>query len=212
MEQLTLLFEQHGYFFLFGLGFLEFIGAPIAGVPMLIAAGGLAAAGGISIYGTIVAAAAGGFFADIIWYSTARWRGRGLVDSVCGLSSNPKACVLGVEKKLASLGPGYLLPAKFIPGVGNLVAAASGFAPVSFGAFLLLDGLGVLAWASVFSGLGWVFSAQVELAVSWAGQFVLWLVAGGGALMGAAGAWRVMKVRMHRAGHQTMLESSSTNA
>jgi len=204
MQTITLLFEQHGYLLLFGLGFVEFIGAPIAGVPLLIAAGGLAAAGGLSAPALILAAALGGFSADIVWYSAARLRGRGVVDTVCGLSSNPSACVLGVEKKLSSVGPWFLLPAKFIPGAGNLVAAASGFTPVSLAAFLILDGLGVLAWASVFTGLGWILSAQVEQGVQWASQFSIWLFALAGSLVGAAGAWRVAKVRMHRIGHQAM--------
>lgn len=204
MEQLTLLFEQHGYLLLFGIGFVEFIGAPIAGAPLLIAAGGLAAAGGGSIPLMVLAAGLGGYSADVLWYSTARLRGRGLVDTVCGLSSNPKACVLAVEKRVVAVGPWFLLPAKFIPGAGNLVAAASGFVPVSLGAFLILDGLGVMAWASVFTGVGWVFSDQVEGAVGWASQFSVWLVAVAGVLVGAAGAWRVLKVRAHRVGHEAM--------
>jgi len=207
MEQITLLFEQHGYPLLFGLGFVEFIGAPIAGTPMLIAAGGLAAAGGLSGPAIILAAALGGFSADIFWYSAARIRGRGLVDTVCGLSSNPMACVLSVEQKVSSMGPWFLLPAKFIPGAGNLVAAASGLTPVSLGAFLVLDGLGVLAWASVFTGLGWIFSAQVGQVIQWASQFTAWLVALAGLLVGGAGAWRVLKVRMHRSMHQAMEET-----
>ncbi len=207
MEQLTLLFEQHGYLLLFGIGFVEFIGAPVAGAPILIAAGGLAAAGGGSLPLMALAAGFGGFSADVLWYLAARFRGRGLVDLVCGLSSNPKACVLGVEKKVAAVGPLYLLPAKFVPGAGNLVAAASGFAPVALTAFLILDFIGVMAWAAVFTGVGWVFSSQVEQATEWASQFTIWLVALAGVLVGAAGAWRILKVRMHRIGHAAMEEA-----
>ena len=204
MEQFTLVFEQHGYLLLFGIGFLEFIGAPIAGIPLLIAAGGLAAVGGVSVPAIVLAAALGGLTADVVWYSAARFRGRGLVDTVCGLSSNPKACVLSVERRVASVGPWYLLPAKFIPGAGNMVAAASGFTGISLGAFLILDGLGLLAWASAYTGMGWIFSAQVEQMIQWASQFTIWIVALAALLIGAAGAWRVAKVRMHRVEHQAM--------
>ena len=204
MENLTLLLETHGYLLLFGLGFLEFIGAPIAGVPLLIAAGGLAAMGAVSVPLIVLATAFGALTADTVWYSLARIRGRGLVDRVCGLSSNPRACVLSVERRVAAVGPWYLLPAKFIPGVGNMVAAASGFAGISLGAFVIMDGLGGLAWAAVYTGVGWVFSAQVEHLIDWASQFTLWIGAGAGLLIGAAGAWRVAKVRMHRVGHRAM--------
>ena len=159
MEQLTLLLVQFGYPLLFGLGFLEFIGAPIASVPVLIVAGGLAASGDVSVPGIILAAALGGLLADSLWYGAARLRGRSLVDSVCGLSSNPMACVLTVERKVSAVGPVFLLPANFIPGAGNLVAAASGLTGMTVGAFLIMDGLGVLAWATVYAGVGWIFSA-----------------------------------------------------
>jgi len=204
MEQFTLVFEQHSYLLLFGLGFLEFIGVPIAGIPLLIAAGGLAAAGGVSVPAIVLAAALGGLTADVVWYSAARFRGRGLVDTVCGLSSNPMACVLSVERRVAAVGPWYLLPAKFIPGAGNMVAAASGFTGISLGAFLILDGFGLIAWASVYTGVGWVFSAQVEKMVQWASHFTIWFVALAALLIGSAGAWRVVKVRMHRVGHRAM--------
>jgi membrane protein DedA with SNARE-associated domain len=85
-----------------------------------------------------------------------------------------------------------------------MVAAASGFTGISLGAFLILDGLGLLAWASVYAGVGWIFSAQVEQMIQWASQFTIWLVALAALLIGAAGAWRVAKVRMHRVEHQAM--------
>ncbi|MFG1691046.1 DedA family protein [Gemmatimonadota bacterium] len=204
MEQLTLLLEQYGYPLLFGLGFLEFIGAPIASVPVLIVAGGLAASGGVSVPGIILSAALGGLLADSLWYGAARLRGRGLVDSVCGLSSNPMACVLTVERKVAAVGPAYLLPAKFIPGAGNLVAAASGLTGMTVGAFLVMDGLGVLAWATVYAGVGWIFSAQVDLAIEWATGFASWLVGGALVLIAVAGVWRFVKTHMHRGMHDSM--------
>ena len=206
MEQLAVLLERYGYGLLFGVGLLEFAGAPIASVPILIVAGSLASTGVVSFPGIIVSAALGGLLGDLTWYGAARWRGRGLRDTVCGLSSNPSACVIGVERRVRTVGPKYLLPAKFIPGAGNLVAAASGFAGISIGTFLLLDGLGLLIWALVYGGAGWVFSAQVEQLVQWASGFTLWLVAGASALIGGAAAWRVAKVNLHRARHRALRE------
>ena len=204
MEQLTPILEQYGYPLLFGLGFLEFIGAPIASVPVLIVAGGLAASGDVSVPGIILAAALGGLLADLLWYGAARLRGRGLVDSVCGLSSNPMACVVDVERRVAAVGPAFLLPAKFIPGAGNLVAAASGLTGMTLGAFLVMDGLGVLAWATVYAGAGWIFSAQVDQVIQLATGLASWLVGGSLLLITGAGVWRFMKVRMHRGMHDSM--------
>jgi len=209
MEQLTQLLDNYGYVLLFGVGFLEFVGAPIASVPVLIVAGALASMGGSSMPGIVASAALGGLLGDLTWYGVARWRGERLVDTVCGLSSNPMACAIGVERRVRAIGPKFLVPAKFLPGAGNLVAAASGLAGIPLRAFVLLDGLALLIWASVYSVAGWIFSAQVELMIEWASGFTLWLVGIAGALIGGAAAWRVAKVYMHRSRHEVMRAATS---
>lgn len=202
MEEAILLFKEHGQLILFAVGFLEFIGAPFAGVPVLVAAGGVAAAQGLSFPGMVLATALGGLMADGTWYTLARLRGHGIVHWVCGLSSNPRACALSVERKVATVGPLFLLPAKFVPGAGNMVAAASGFTGIPAGTFLALDFVGLLAWASAYMGVGWVFSAQVEVAVEWGSRITIWLLAGAVFLVVAALVWKILKIRMHRMAHQ----------
>jgi len=204
MDHLTLLLQQYGYVLLFGVGFLEFAGAPIASVPVLVIAGALASVGDASLGSIIVSAALGGLLGDLVWYSLARWRGRGLVDTVCGLSSNPMACVLSVERRVEAVGPGFLLPAKFMPGAGNLVAAASGFAGMKLKTFLMLDLIALLIWAGVYSTLGWLFAPQLDPIVRWATAFPLWIIGLAAALIVGAGAWRLAKIRMHRERHAAM--------
>jgi membrane protein DedA with SNARE-associated domain len=112
------------------------------------------------------------------------------------------ACVLGVEKRIRAVGPRYLLLSKFIPGVGNLAAAASGFAGVGAWRFLLLDGAALGLWATAYAGLGRIFSTQVEVVIEWVlglGRLALVLAA---ILILAAGMWRFVKVRMHRPHHE----------
>jgi membrane protein DedA with SNARE-associated domain len=212
MEQLALLLDQYGYALLFVVGFLEYAGAPIASVPVLVVAGALSAMGGPPLPGIVLAAALGGLLGDLVWYSVARWRGQGIVDTVCALSSNPMACIIGVQKRLKAVGPRYLLPAKFLPGAGNLVAAASGFSCLRLRTFLLMDGLGLLIWASVYGGVGWLFSAQVESAIEWASSFTIWLVAAGSALIAGAATWRIAKVHMHKAAHEAMRAAEASPA
>jgi membrane-associated protein len=204
MEELALLLDQWGYVLLFGMGFLEFAGAPIASVPVLVIAGALASSGDTSLPSIIVSAALGGLLGDLTWYGLARWRGPGLVDIVFGLSSNPMACVLGVERRVRAVGPGFLVPAKFLPGAGNLVAAASGFAGMRMRTFALLDLLALIIWAGVYASLGWLFAPQLGPFLKWASASTLWIVGLAAALIVGAGAWRIAKVRMHRAGHEAM--------
>jgi membrane protein DedA with SNARE-associated domain len=202
MEHLAVLLERYGYALLFAVGFLEFIGAPIASVPVLVVAGALASIGSLPLPGIIVAAASGGLASDLIWYGAARVRGRGLVDVVCGLATNPMACVMGVEKRLRSIGPLYLLPSKFLPGAGNLAAAASGYAGIGLGKFIALDGMALLLWASAYSIAGWIFAAQVEQMIDWASGFTLLILMGAAGLITSAAVWRFLKVRMHRPHHE----------
>jgi membrane protein DedA with SNARE-associated domain len=111
--------ECYGYLLLFVVGFLEYAGAPIASIPVLVVAGALAAMGGIPLPGIVLAAALGGLTSDLIWYAAARTRGQRLVDVVCGLATNPMACVTVIERRIRAVGPLYLLPSKFIPGGGQ---------------------------------------------------------------------------------------------
>ena len=55
MEQLAFLLDQYGYALLFAVGFLEYVGAPIASVPVLLVAGALSAMGGPPLPGIVLA-------------------------------------------------------------------------------------------------------------------------------------------------------------
>lgn len=202
MEQLALILERYGYALIFGVGFLEYIGAPIASVPILVVAGALASMGGLPLLGIIIAAALGGLVGDVIWYTAARLRGRGLVEAVCGLATNPLACVTVVERRLLSIGPRYLVPSKFLPGTGNLAAAASGFAGIDIRRFIVFDGIALLLWAAVYTVAGWIFSDRVERVIEWASGFTLLIVLGAAGLITSAGVWRFIKVRLHRPHHE----------
>ena len=204
MDAVALLLEQHGTLVLFCVGFLEFIGAPIAAVPMLLVAGAMAAMGALPLPAVVGAAVLGGFAADIVWFAGARVGGAGLVNVACGLSSNPKACVHGVAKRIRCAGPVYMISSKLLPGVGNLAAAGSGFAGIPAVRFIVLDVLSLFVWAGVYGGIGWAFSGQVEQALSWVSGAGLAAALGIGGLIVVAGIWRVLKVRLHRPKHASV--------
>ena len=202
MESVVSFLDSYGYWLLLALGFAEFSGIPIASVPALIAAGGLAAAGGLSLPVVALCAAAGGLLADLGWYGVARWQGRRLVGAACGLSTNPGACVLGVESKLARIGAPYILSAKFLPGAANLIAPAAGFRAVPFARFLALDAVALLLWASVYSTVGWLLSDQVEGVIVLAARLSLWVLTTLLLLGAGAVALRLVKRRRHRSAHE----------
>lgn len=193
--------EAHGYLTLLAVGFVEYAGAPIASVPVLVVAGALGASAGLAPIPIVLSAALGGLAADLGWYWLVRWRGDSLVAAACGLTSNPGACVTGVEDRVAKLGPAYVVPSKFIPGAGNLVAAGAALAGMKPGRFIASDGVALLLWAGAWSTLGRLFSTEVQSVLELVARYqrgAMWLAVG---LLAAAAVWRGLRPGLHRVRH-----------
>ncbi len=128
----------------------------------------MVASGTLGFWGVVVYVAAGGWLADLGWYTVGRRQGPWLIDVACGLSSNPMACVLTVRHRLSRLGTPYILLAKMLPGSGNLIAVAAGLASFGIRPFILADAAALILWAAIYTGTGWIFSDQVTPAIEWA--------------------------------------------
>jgi membrane protein DedA with SNARE-associated domain len=208
MDALVQILDSYGYALVFALGLAEYLGLPIASVPILIASGALARAGGLSLPLIVGSAALGGLSADVLWYGLARWKGCRLVTAACALSSNRQACVLGVEERVTRIGAPYILSAKFLPGAGNLIAPAAGFGQVPAHRFLTLDAAGLLVWAMAYAGAGWLFSDRVGSVIDWAMAYARWAVWGLPVLLAGGFAWRYSKIRAHRGAHPSGMEEN----
>jgi membrane protein DedA with SNARE-associated domain len=204
--ELAELVGRNGPLLFFGIGFLEFIGAPVAGVPALVAAGALASTGGSDPLLLVTLTAAGGLSADGVLFALARWRGRSMVDAACGLSSNPRSCIYAVLRRVERLGAPFLLGAKFVPGAGNMVAPAAALAGMSAPGFLGLDAAALLLWSTAYTALGWVFADQVGSVLGILAGWGAWTVAALVLLVAAAGVWRILKVQAHTRAHAAMAE------
>ena len=203
MEHLLVLVDNYGYALLFGLGFLEFIGFPIASTPLIVLAGALASGGALHPLAALGSIVLGALVADTVWYTLARWRGRRLVERVCGLTSHPRACVFSVTSRLDRFGARYLLAAKLLPGVGHLSAPAAGFAGIRARTFLPLDGAGLTLWAGAYLAAGWMFAPWVIEVVRWIEGATRGALAAVVVLVAVAGVWRFLKIRRHGARHAT---------
>lgn len=210
MESLIEFVQQHGYWMLFAVGFAEFSGFPIVSVPVLVAVGGLSAQSGLSPVAAAGAAAAGGLLADAAWFALGRWQGHRLVGAACNLASNPRECVLGVESRVGRYGPKFILPSKFLPGVGNLLAPAAGFSGMGMGAFLAWDAMALLLWAGGYTAVGWIFAGEVQRALEVLFVYRRWVLTGAGVLIVAAGLWRWARSRLHEPMHRSELARRET--
>ncbi len=203
MEYLDAFLSSYGYWVFFAVGFAEFAGVPIVSVPVLIGGGAMVASGTLGFWGVVVSVAAGGWLADLGWYSIGRRQGSWLINVACGLSSNPMACVFKVQNRLSRVGTPYILLAKILPGSGNFIAVAAGLASFGILPFILADAAALILWAAIYTGTGWILSDQVAPAIEWAMTYnravVVVLM-----LMVLAAAWRLLKVRLHQEAHRRM--------
>ena len=100
----------------------------------------------------------------------------------------------------------YVLPSKFIPGTGNLVAASAGLAGLRPATFLSADAVALGMWSVVYLGLGYLLEGQVAATVNWVAGFANMAAAAALVLILGAVIWRFVRARMHREGHRRAME------
>ena len=114
------LVAKHGEILLFLYVFADQLGVPIPASPVLIAAGGLAAAGRLSLPGAIGLGVVATLGADLIWYALGRVRGASVLALLCRVSLEPDSCVRRTQDVFLRHGVRFLLFAKFVPGLGTV--------------------------------------------------------------------------------------------
>ncbi len=153
---------RHGYVVLFAFVFFEQIGAPVPTAPVLLAAGALAAHGELSLSIVLLIGVAASLPGDLIWFHLGRRRGRSVLNMICRISLEPDTCVRRTEDIFARHGGNALLIAKFVPGLNTAAPPMAGLLRMSLLRFLAYDVAGAVLWTGAFSGLGFIFSEEVE--------------------------------------------------
>jgi len=153
---------RHGYTLLFFWILFEQLGLPIPAAPLLIAAGALAGIGQLNfalVFGVSVVAS---LLSDHFWYQIGYHRGSKVLSLLCRISLDPDSCVRKTKEIFARHGARSLLVAKFIPGMTAVAPPLAGIFHMRPLRFLLFDGLGAFFWVGVFTGVGYLFSHQIE--------------------------------------------------
>jgi membrane protein DedA with SNARE-associated domain len=153
---------NHGYSVLFFWVLAEQSGIPIPSLPILLATGAMAANDELSFGAILALATLASLIADYGWYQLGRRKGMKVLNFLCKLSLEPDSCVRQTESAFSKQGLRSLLVAKFIPGLSTAAPPLAGVIRISVWRFLIYDGLGAMAWAGSFIGLGALFSKQVE--------------------------------------------------
>jgi membrane protein DedA with SNARE-associated domain len=153
---------RHGYAVILALVFLEHIGLPIPGAPILLAAGALAGTGQLDFATALLAALLGCGLSDAFWFEVGRRRGIDVLRLLCRLSPERDSCVRRTEGTFARRGPSALLIAKFLPGLNSVAAPMGGMSGMSRLRFHALAGAGALLWAASWMSVGWIFRHQLD--------------------------------------------------
>ncbi len=156
------LLATHGYVIVLLWMFADQAALPIPSIPLLIAAGAVAATGQLDLGLVIAAATVGCLLGDLLWYALGRFRGQQAIGLVCKLAIEPDSCASTTRRAFTRFGPATLLIAKYLPGVQTLAPASAGFVRAPWFGFLLVDAAGALLFVLPFLLGGYYF--QPELA------------------------------------------------
>jgi len=159
--------ERDGYALLFFWVLAEQGALPIPSVPLLIAVGALVHMGRLSAAAAIACCVAGALVSDSVWFHFGRTRGKRVLRFLCRISLEPDSCVRKTENAFLKYGLNTLLVAKFIPGLNAVAAPLAGDSGIGLLRFLAVDALGVVIWSGAYIGVGYVFSNQLELALTY---------------------------------------------
>jgi membrane protein DedA with SNARE-associated domain len=163
----------HGEILLFFYVLADQLGVPVPAVPVLMAAGGLAAAGRLSLAGVVGLSVLATLIADLAWYAAGRVRGAKVLGLLCRISFEPDSCVRQTENAFLRYGLRFLLFAKFVPGLGTVGPPLAGAAGVGVLRFSLYSASGASLWSGAWMTLGYGAGEAVERVVAWAGQLGL---------------------------------------
>ena len=190
MEAAIAILVRYGYLVVFGAVFAEQIGLPFPSEPILLAAGGLIASGRLDPLVVVLLASIASLIGDTVWYGLGRACGPRVLGWLCRLSLEPNSCVRKTERTFGRHGARSLVLAKFVPGLSTIAPPLAGVVGIPLPLFLLYSTLGALVWVSAYMALGWVFSAQLELAARYAVRMGTWAVALLGLVVGGHLAWK----------------------
>jgi len=162
MHDLLDLATRHGVAVVFLATLAARLGAPVPASAVLVVAGGLVAAGELSLAAVLAVAVLANVLGDGAWYYAGKRFGYRVMRLLCKVSMSPDSCVRRSESLITDWGGASLLAAKFVPGVSVVAPPMAGALHMPLLRFTLFDAAAGLIWTGVFVGLGWVFSQQIQ--------------------------------------------------
>jgi membrane protein DedA with SNARE-associated domain/rhodanese-related sulfurtransferase len=136
-------------------------GVPLPVVPVLLAAGALAATGRVSIVEIVAVAVGASLCADLGWYGVGRWRGAGVLAVLGRLSPNAKAFVRRAQDGFLARPAKFQVTARFLPELNPIAAGLAGATALSITRFVGYGVVSALVWAGTWTGIGYLLGDAV---------------------------------------------------
>lgn len=192
-EWLLALVPTYGGWLLAGATFLSCLALPIPASMLMLAAGGFAAAGDLTLAGSAGAALAGAVLGDQTGFFAGRIGGAGFLARL-----GTKAAPLGKAVDLLARrgGVAVFLSRWLVSALGPYVNVAAGAAGQGWGRFTLWGVAGEAVWVSVYVGVGYSVAGNLAAASGMAVD-VLGFLAAGAVALGALW-WLVAVLRAER--------------
>lgn len=138
----------------------ESAGLPLPGETALIVAGGLAAAGHLSLPAVIAVAAISAIIGDMIGYTVGRRGGRKLLLREGRFSAHRRSAVEKADQYFEKYGVITVFFARFVPGVRVVGAVAAGTTHMRFRNFAIANALGCITWATSVASIAYVVGTE----------------------------------------------------
>jgi membrane protein DedA with SNARE-associated domain len=195
MNRLAAFALHHAYLVLFCATLLEQLGLPFPVAPLLLGAGALAHAGGMSIPGALLVYCLASSLAHQVWFEAGRVRGASVLRFVCAISLEPDTCVRRTQNLFARFGAKLLLAAPFTPGLGMVAPPLAGLSGMTRARFVPIDLSGSILWSVTLVAAGWFLGPQLSLMLGVLQQIAGSIGTGLGLLLAGWLAWKLIKRR-----------------
>lgn len=194
-EWLLALVPSYGGWLLAVATFLSCLALPIPASVLMLAAGGFAAAGDLTLAGSAGAALAGAVAGDQAGYFAGRIGGAGVIDRL-GAKAAPVARARDLLARKG--GVAVFLSRWLVSALGPYVNVAAGAAGQGWARFTAWGVAGEAVWVGLYVGVGWSVAGNLAAASSMAVDVLGFL--GAGAVGLGALWWLVSVLRAERPG------------
>jgi membrane protein DedA with SNARE-associated domain len=190
------LVADYGVASVFIVTFLSCLALPVPSSLLMLAAGGFAATGDLSLPAVLAAAFCGAILGDHTGY----WLARGLgtkFENWLERSAKSRALVQKTESYMAKWGgSSVFFSCWFVAPLGPYVNYVSGFSKFNWLRFALWGIAGEIVWVGLYVGLGYTFSDGISTVADVLGNVSGFIVAG---VASIALGWWLWKLSDHKA-------------